>query len=143
MCDNCNKCYDVQPLNVTAEAKLIPSMLSSFERDFSNISLKQAVDICKGRSVPSPQLNEETTAKFKGLVKSLPERDVRRLMLQLLKKEVLKENFVVHNTGQFQTYQSFSVYLLLGKNSNKLLRGDMEISISQGLRPKERDYKVL
>ena len=60
-------------------------MINEFEKDGSNVTLKQAVDICKGRAVKTPQLNENLADKFKGMIKTLIERDVRRLMLQMLK----------------------------------------------------------
>jgi hypothetical protein len=54
MCDNCNKQYNVEPLNVTKEALQIVFMINEFEKDGSNVTLKQAVDICKGRVVKTP-----------------------------------------------------------------------------------------
>jgi hypothetical protein len=35
---------------------------------------------------------------------------------------------------------NISVYLLLGRNSQKMLHEGMEIFISTGIRPKDRDY---
>ena len=44
----------MQPLNVTKEALQIVFMINEFEKDGSNVTLKQAVDVCKGRAVKTP-----------------------------------------------------------------------------------------
>ena len=51
MCDNCNKHYNVEPKDVSEEARKIVEMIKEFEIDRSNVSLKGFVDICKGKSM--------------------------------------------------------------------------------------------
>ena len=51
MCDNCNKHYNVEPKDVSEEARQIVKMVKEFEIDRSNVGLKGFVDICKGKSM--------------------------------------------------------------------------------------------
>jgi len=67
--------------------------------------------------------------KYKGILKSFKEADVRRLILQMLIQRILKETFV-NNKNQFA--DNIIVYLGPGRFAQKLMNNQITVSITDG-----------
>jgi hypothetical protein len=89
-------------------------MLEDCEDRNSNVTAIQMVDMLRGKTVKSYQIKGEIQDKYKGRMKILSERDIRRIIIGMLKKRLLKESFVQMKV-RGQMSGTISVYLQPGR----------------------------
>ena len=92
-CDNCKKHLDVIEEDLTEEATKIVKMVQEFREREVNVTLPQALEILKGEKSSAKCIPDFLKNKFSGKLKSMQKDKIRRLILNMLKNKILKENF--------------------------------------------------
>ena len=65
-------------------------------------------------------------------MKELSEKDIRRLVIQMLNLGILGEIFISQRVGKGLKKKNLSVYLEVGKAAPMLLQGMLKVEISHG-----------
>ena len=69
-------------------------MIVEFEKRSCHATAKQVIDILRGKTVKSNQIKASLIDQFKGKIRTCSESEIRRIILQLLKNNIIKEKFV-------------------------------------------------
>jgi len=84
------------------------------------ITLKQTNDILRGVNVKGAWLNDNIKAQFSGTLSTYSEKNLRRLMLQMLIKGVLEEEFTETSIPGMASTQ-VTVYVVAGQRASNLI----------------------
>lgn len=138
MCDNCKTGLSAGQKDVTEEAKRVSNIVEHLDERKCQMTIPQFMDLLKGRKVKSACAKPEITDQFKGALKFMSDADIRRLLLAMLTKKILKENFVQMKVGP-QTI--IMVYLLQGRNGANFANGRGQINqlfLSEGVDKRDK-----
>ena len=91
----------------------------------------------RGRQVTSVFLRKEVTAKHKGLLKHVSERDVRRLVIKSLLVGALEEVFETFNRGGGS---NTVVYTRVGPRAGFVAAGRIKVELSKGVAKRDDEF---
>lgn len=90
------------------------------------------VEVFKGRGVKSKYgINQDLVDQYSGQLKHLQDLNIHRLIVNLLIKGILEELFI--STKLSNTNSNTSVYLILGKKHDDILKGRSIVEMSDGV----------
>ena len=84
------------------------------------ITLKQTIDILRGLNVKGAWLKDNIKAHFSGNLSTYAEKDLRRLMMQMLIKGIIEEEFTETSIPGMNSTQ-VTVYLVGGRLASNLI----------------------
>ena len=87
--------------------------------------MAQSIDALKGRKNTSKWFTNSDITQFTGSLKSIKDETLRRMMLQMLLKGVIEEQYV-------QQQNTITVYLVAGKFANAFSTNKIDVTITQG-----------
>ena len=96
----------------------------------ANVTLKDTVDIAKGRNVKKAWLSKNLVDAFSGSLKRFSDNDIRRLMTKMLIMGALEEVFI---STSFGSGNNISVYIALCKKHSQVLTGKTKIYLANGI----------
>ena len=105
---------------MTAESIKIVKMVQEFRERDASVTVPQAIEIMKGAKCTAKCVPDFLKDKYSGQLKSMKVETIRRMILNMLKNKILKENFQKIKAGM---RDMIVVYLTDGRNANKLLDG--------------------
>lgn len=94
MCDNCKNGLKVVDKDASREALTIIELVKKIVHLKNNITSKQSVDLLRGIKLQKVYIDPSIIEQFSGALKQMQEKDMRRIILQLLMKGILEEQFI-------------------------------------------------
>lgn len=138
MCDNCKKGFKLTEMDMTVEAIKILEILMEFENNGSEITLLGFIEILRGTSSrENKKVRPNMIAKYSGVLKNKIEKQLRRLLIKMLKVKILKEIFVAVSYGHGE---NISTHLVPGRYASDLLNGEKKVFLSDGIRENANTY---
>ncbi|CDW77889.1 dna helicase [Stylonychia lemnae] len=132
MCDNCRQDLNLVERNYAREAQTIVRLVQECQKYNTFVSYKQAIEVLRGKKLQKQFLRADQLEFYSGKLKPVSEKDLRRLIIHLLRMKLLKESFQKQKFGK--SIQQIIVYLIPGRQNliNDLQRDILEINLSFG-----------
>ena len=93
MCDNCRQDLHTVIVDRSEEALQVYNFIEECGNYRNYLTLKQCIEIMRGKKPQKNYLNPQVLQRYSGNLKHMSEKDIRRMIIQLLIKKVLKEQF--------------------------------------------------
>jgi hypothetical protein len=91
------------------------------------------IDLARGKKATSKFPQPDSLNRFFGIFKTIKERDIYRIVLQMLRLRIVKESFQANKVRGGGSIVNISVYLHLGKQAIKFKQGEISVSITDGI----------